>query len=151
MPGLPVTMPPSEREQVRELSRMLQLGKAALVSPDDERINLPESVYSLLRDAVRHLASGRNVTLVSRKHELTTQRAANMLGFSRPHLIKLLDAGVIPFQKVGLHRRVTLEDLLAFQKRRDAARKDALNSLARDEFESGSYEGTAIPSGGSDE
>ncbi len=151
MPGIPVTLQPSEQHQVREISRILQLGTAALVSPHDERIDLPESVYSILKDAVRHMASGRDVTLVSRKQELTTQRAANMLGFSRPHLIKLLEAGVIPFQKVGQHRRIMLKDLLAFQKRRDAARKDALGRLAREEFESGSYEGTEMPSGGSDE
>jgi hypothetical protein len=65
--------------------------------------------------------------------------------------VKLLDSGAIPFEKVGQHRRVLMKDLITYQKSRDAARKAALNALAREEFESGSYEGIPIPDGGSDE
>ncbi len=151
MPVLPVSIAPSEQDQVRELNRMLQLGTATLVGPGYEKLDLPDSVYDVLKDAVRYMAAGQTFTLVPQKQQLTTQRAANMLGFSRPHLIKLLESGVIPFEKVGQHRRVLLKDLTAFQRRRDAERKAALNRLAREEFESGSYIGMAIPPGGSDE
>lgn len=151
MLGATVTMPPSEEGQIQELHRILQLGAPALVGPQGERLELPESVYLLLKDVVRNMRAGRAVTLVPEKQQLTTQSAANLLGFSRPHLVKLLEAGVIPFQKVGQHRRVLLKDLMTFQKKRDAERRAALDELARAEFEAGTYEGTGIPEQGSDE
>ena len=151
MLGATVTIPPSEEEQIRELNRMLQLGTPALVGPHDERIELPESVYQILKDVVRNMAAGRAIMLVPQQQQLTTQAAANILGFSRPHLIKLLELGIIPFQKVGHHRRVMLKDVLTFQKKRDVESRTALNELARAEFEEGMYEGTGIPEGESDE
>ncbi len=73
----------------------------------------------------------------------------NMPGFSRPHLIKLLESGAIPFQKVGQHRRVMMKDVLAFQLDKD--RKDALSELAREAVQDGFYEGTGIPKGENDD
>lgn len=144
-------MSPTERDQIRELNRMLQLGTAALVGPDNERVNLPDSLYNILKDVVRYMVAGRAVALIPQKEQLTTQSAANMLGFSRPHLIKLLESGAIPYQKVGQHRRLLLKDVLAFQKQRDKARRAALAELARDAYNEGRYEGSGIPEGGSDE
>ncbi|WP_242618404.1 excisionase family DNA-binding protein [Edaphobacter modestus] len=151
MIGETVVMPPSEEEQIRELGRMLKLGTPTLVGPQNERVDLPESVYNILKDVVRYMAAGRAVSLVPQKQQLTTQLAANLLGFSRPHLIKLLESGAIPYQKVGQHRRVMLKDVMAFQKQRDKARRTALDELAREAYQDGSYEGTEIPEGGSDE
>jgi excisionase family DNA binding protein len=151
MLGATVTMPPSDEEQIRELNKMLQLGTPALLGPQGERIELPESVYHVLKDVVRNMAAGRAIMLVPQQQQLTTQAAANMLGFSRPHLIKLLESGAIPFQKVGHHRRLMLKDVLTFQKKRDVERRTALNELARAEFKEGMYEGTGIPEGESDE
>lgn len=151
MLGATVTMPPDEKEQIQELHRILQLGSPALLGPAGERLELPESVYHILKDVVRNMKAGRAIMLVPEKQQLTTQSAANFLGFSRPHLIKLLESGALPFEKVGQHRRIRLNDLLAFQKKRDAERRDVLNRLAQEEFTAGTYEGTAIPEGGSDE
>jgi 3,4-dihydroxy 2-butanone 4-phosphate synthase/GTP cyclohydrolase II len=47
--------------------------------------------------------------------ELSTQQAAEMLGVSRPHLIKLLESGQLPYRKVGVHRRVRASDLAAYR------------------------------------
>ena len=144
-------MPPAEKDQIQELYRILQLGSPALLGPGGERLELPESVYHILKDVVRNMRAGNAITLLPERQRLTTQSAANFLGFSRPHLIKLLEAGAIPFEKVGQHRRILLKDLLEFQKKRDAERRAALDRLAREEFEAGTYVGTGIPEGGSDE
>jgi len=147
----PIIMEPSEEGEIRELHRLLRLGTPALLGPGSERLELPESIYSILKDVVSNMMRGKTILLMPQDNRHTTQAAANFLGFSRPHLVKLLDSGVIPFERVGQHRRVLMKDLLTFQKKRDAARKEALNALAREEYELGSYDGIPIPEGGSDE
>ena len=147
----PITLPESEGSQIRELNRMLQGGTPALVGAGGERVELPEAVFRLLKDIVRNMQLGRAVILIPENQQMTTQRASVLLGVSRPHLIKLLEAGELPYHKAGSHRRVYLRDLLAYQKRRDAERKEALNRIAKEAYESGLYDRTGIPEGGEDE
>ena len=64
--------------------------------------------------------------------ELTTQQAADYLGISRPHLIKLLEGGEIPYRKVGTHRRVYFRDLKAYRDNVKAKRRETLSELVRD-------------------
>lgn len=146
-----IALPESENAQIRELHRMLQVGSPALIGADGERLTLPTAIFGLLKDIVRNMNQGRAIVLIPENQQLTTQRAADLLGVSRPHLIKLIEAGELPFQKAGTHRRIFLRDLVAYQKRRDAARKAALNQIAKAAFESGLYERTGIPEGGQDE
>src|SRR3974390_3208965 len=128
----PVALPESEAAQIHELNRLLQLGAPALVAADGERLGLPDAVYRLLKDIVRNMQLGRAIVLVPENQQLTTQRAADLLGVSRPHLIKLLDAGELPYHKAGSHRRIYLKDLIAYQKRRDAERKAAPDRLTKE-------------------
>jgi len=144
-------LPETENRQIRELNRMLQRGAPALVGAGGERLELPEAVYRLLKEIVRNMQLGRAIVLVPENEQLTTQRAADLLGVSRPYLIRLLESGELPYHKVGSHRRIYLRDLIAYQKRRDAERKAALNRIAREAFESGLYERTAVPEAGEDE
>ncbi len=147
----PVALPESDEAQIRELNRMLQLGAPALVGADGERLILPDAVFRLLKEIVHNMRLGRAVVLIPENQQLTTQRAADLLGVSRPYLIKLLESGELPYHKIGSHRRIYLKDLIAYQKRRDVERKAALNQIAKEAFESGLYDRTGIPEGGADE
>ena len=78
------------------------------------------------------MAAGNAVAVLRRDAELTTQQAADFLNVSRPFLVDLLEAGTVPFRKVGTHRRVRFEDLRRYKDETDDARRSALNELAVD-------------------
>lgn len=85
----------------------------------------------LLVDILAELADGNAVKVVPIHAELTTQEAANMLNVSRPHLVKLLESGALPFHKAGKHRRVRFADLMAFKAERDRASSLAMEELGK--------------------
>lgn len=96
---------------------------------DDQRLKLPTSAVRLLLDILEQMARGNAVTLIPVNAELTTQQAADVLNVSRPFVVKLLDEGKLPFRKVGAHRRIKFEDLMAFKTNIDNQRLEALNKL----------------------
>ena len=147
----PITLPDTEQQQVQDLERVLHRGVPAFVTSAGERIELPGTVFEVLRTAVGFMSHGQAVTLVPDNQAITTQRAADILGMSRPFFIKQLDAGLMAYHRVGNQRRVYLRDVLAFAKKRDEERLAALNRLSRDAFEAGMYERNVFPEGGSDE
>ncbi len=110
---------------------------ASLHSPDGQELELPTAVYKVLVAAVAAMAQGDAVSIVPVHHELTTQQAADLLNVSRPHLVKLLDAGEIPHHLTGSHRRVVFEDLMRYRAVRDAQRRSALSELTRKSAELG--------------
>lgn len=103
------------------------------------RVEVPVEVLDLLLEVLTHLSNGHGVTIMPVKAELTTQQAAEMLNVSRPFVIKLLDEGHLPFRKVGTHRRVRLDDLLAYKRIDDARRREAADALAAEAQALGLY------------
>ena len=146
-----VSIRPGSSEKLQDVKRLLRCGRPKLAGPKGENVSLPEPLFSLLKDAVRSLSQGRSLVLIPEDQQLTSQQAAERLGVSRPFLIRLLDAGEIPFTLVGKHRRIKVIDLIAYA-RRKSARKAALDKMARDAHAAGLYEKSAgIPKGGRDE
>jgi len=133
------------------LEKLLCGGVPALVSPTGERIELPGTVFEVLRTAVGFMSHGQTITLVPDNQVITTQRAADILGMSRPFFIKQLESGLMAHHRVGNQRRIYLRDVLEFAEKRDKERLSALDLLARDAFEAGLYERNIFPEGGSDE
>ncbi len=146
-----ITIQPSDSAELHGVSQLLRHGSPILVGPQGERATLPAPLYNLLKDIVRSLEKGRSLVVMPEEQQLTTQRAAELLGMSRPYLIQLLNAGEVPYHLVGKHRRIALHDVLAYAKRRSENRRAALDKMARDAFEAGLYDNATIPEGGSDE
>lgn len=94
-----------------------------------DQVEIPHEIYEVLVKAVQAMRSGLAVTITPSSHTLTTQQAAEVLGVTRPTLVKMLDEGKIPFEKPGTHRRVRLADVLAYKELRKSEQYAALSSL----------------------
>lgn len=115
-------------------------GSALLISPDGRQTRISDDLYVLLESMVRQIRRGNAVQIVTYNRELTTQQAAEILNVSRQYLIKLLERGELPFTKTeGSHRRLRLQDVLAYRRRRSEQRRESLDRLARASVEMGDY------------
>lgn len=94
-------------------------------------LNIPKKALSLLFDILNNMAEGKSITLIPSNTELTTQQAADMLNVSRPHLVKILEAGGIQFKKAGTHRRIELKNLIEYDSKIKQNRKEKLNFLVK--------------------
>jgi excisionase family DNA binding protein len=101
------------------------------------QVELPTSALRLLVDILAELADGNAVQVVPVHAELTTQEAADLLNVSRPHLVKLLEEGLLPYHRTGKHRRVRFADLMQFKSERDHASEQAMAELAKQAQELG--------------
>jgi excisionase family DNA binding protein len=95
----------------------------------DQPIELPAGAVALLMDILEAMAAGQGVSLIPENAELTTVQAAVVLNVSRPYLIKLLEENAIPHRKVGKHRRIRMEDVMAYKARIDREREAVLDQL----------------------
>jgi excisionase family DNA binding protein len=93
-------------------------------------VELPPKALRFMADLLGLMAQRQPVALLPQKLELSTQEAAGMLNVSRPFVIKEIEAGRLPCRKVGRHRRILLEDLLADQTHSRADANTALQELA---------------------
>jgi excisionase family DNA binding protein len=109
---------PTDRRQVTQL-----------VAADGTSVELPASAFKGLRAIADDLAHGRTVVVMPHDRLLTTNEAAGVLSISRQFLVRLLDGGEIPFERVGTHRRLAVADVLAYREERAARRREKLDEL----------------------
>ncbi|MEV6275885.1 excisionase family DNA-binding protein [Nocardia sp. NPDC051832] len=139
------TLLPEHPDQLAAVRRFLDTmsmsGEVTVLrSARGEVVTLPAEVFEGLRLVALALSEGKAVTVAPLHTTLTTQEAAELLGMSRPTLVKLLDAGEIPFTRPGRHRRVRLADVLAFREYRRAERAAGLSELTRISEDLGLYD-----------
>ena len=96
---------------------------------DAATVELPITAVRLLLGILEQMARGNAVTLMPVHAELTTQQAADLLNVSRTHFVQLLDEEKIAYRKIGTHRRVRAEDVLAYRRETECARREALDEL----------------------
>lgn len=126
----------SESDHLAEVLRSPER-KAKLLGPGGQQIDLPPAIIDALVAITEALRQGNGVSVIPVPHLLTTNEAADLLNVSRPYLVRLLDQGRIPFERVGTHRRLRLADVLAFGLQREEQRRDALGNLVRQAEELG--------------
>jgi excisionase family DNA binding protein len=98
----------------------------------DKPIELPAGAVALLIHILEAMGAGRGLTLIPENEELTTFEAADVVKVSRPYLIKLFEEGAIAYRKVGKHRRIRMEDVMAYKERHDRERDAILDQLVRE-------------------
>jgi excisionase family DNA binding protein len=124
------------RESGRALSAVLQTrAQTQEIELVDDKgaghaVRVPVSALRLLVDVLTEIGEGNAVSIIPIHAELTTQEAADVLNVSRPFFVQLLEQGEIPFHKVGTHRRVRYQDVIAYKEKIDAERSKALDELA---------------------
>lgn len=111
-----------------------------VVGTTGEALELPPSVVEVLQRATTVLSSGHAVAILPVGRDITTQQAAHLLNVSRQYVVRLVNEGRLPATKTGKHRRLRIEDVLAFKRVRDAERARALDDLARLTEEFGAYD-----------
>lgn len=104
-------------ETLSETVAQLKAGSIPEIEIEEtgDRVKIPLSALKLLVDVLGQMKQGKPFSLVPVAAEMTTQAAAEFLNCSRPHVVKLLEEGKIPYTKVGRHRRIKLEDLKVFK------------------------------------
>jgi excisionase family DNA binding protein len=115
-------------------------GRPALVGDDGTHIEMPDELYEVLKDVVAALSQGLAITIAPQHTVLTTSQAADLLGVSRPTVVRLLETGEIPFDKPARHRRVRLRDVLAYQERARRSRAAGLDEMVRASEDAGIYD-----------
>lgn len=125
----------SSISKLREASERVRSSEGNFVeikiSENGDFLKIPKRALSLLFEILSNMAHGKSLTLIPSDTEVSTQQAADMLKVSRPHLVKLLEEGEIPFKKVGTHRRIELNNLIAYEKRLKENRIEKLDFLAK--------------------
>lgn len=148
VPGDFETVAPSEADArlARESSRLLaerKFGKRSSVrlriddDDESEAVAVPASALKLFLQLLTEMSEGNAVTLIPTHAELTTQQAAELLGVSRPYVVKLLEEGKLPSRAVGKYRRVRFDDVMAYKRKDDEARAKVLDRLTTEAQELG--------------
>ncbi len=114
----PIALTAEETRQLATLREQLARGEYKLVTATGAQLALPEVLKAILEHAMAVMIAGEAITIGATRREMTTGEVAELLGLSRQYVIKLIDTGALPAHHVGTHRRVLLQDALAYQERR---------------------------------
>ncbi len=110
------------------------------IEETSEKIRIPIKALKLLAKILKATSEGKPISVVPVATEMTTQSAADLLGCSRPHFVKLLENGKIPFTMVGRHRRVKYENVLDYKKDLKSKQEKAIIDIMKSDEELGLYD-----------
>ena len=143
---LPPTMSAKEMEMAgaaqRCIMEALDRSRAAAITLTTDRgehpsVELPPTALKLIGQLLGALSEGQSIAVMPSNREFTTVEAANFLNVSRPFVIKEINAGRLAHRMVGTHRRIAVDDLLAYARQMRAQQETALEQLAENARELG--------------
>lgn len=105
---------------------------------EHDRVELTGQVHAILKQVVAALSKGQSISILTRDQEITTQQAAEILGVSRPTVVRLIEDGELPAHVPGAERRkLLLADVLAYREQLRARRNRFIteSSAAYDDAE----------------
>src|SRR5680860_1576126 len=83
---------------------------------EHDSVELPEQLHAILKRVVQALSHGQSISILTRDQEISTQQAAEILGLSRPTVVKLIDEGELSAHVPGaVRRKLRLADVLAYR------------------------------------
>lgn len=110
------------------------------IEETQEKLRIPLNALKLLAKILKETSQGRPVSIVPIATEVTTQAAAEILGCSRPHVVKLLESGKIKYTKVGKHRRIKFEDVVNYKNKMKADQERFINQIMDTDEKTGLYD-----------
>lgn len=127
-------------ERFGEMVEALRSSDESCLLVGDKRIGLTTEMADILSAVAQAMKQGLAVSVVPQNTRMSTQEEADFLGISRSTLVRMLEAGEIPFEKVRRHRRLFLADVIEYQKRQRLRASDALSDMVADGQSIGSYD-----------
>ncbi|WP_311523690.1 helix-turn-helix domain-containing protein [uncultured Corynebacterium sp.] len=101
----------------------------AIHGPDGDEVDLPKGVQKTVLAALQSIIENGEVAIMRMPAELTSTSAAEILGVSRPTLMKWAKEGKVDSFKVGTHTRFNRGDILALRRALVKEQDDALEKL----------------------
>lgn len=90
---------------------------------ENDRVELTEQVHEVLKRVVHALSHGQSISILTRDQEISTQQAAEILGLSRPTVVRLIEDGELQAYVPGaVRRKLRLADVLAYREELRARR-----------------------------
>lgn len=130
---LGITLQNDELEHLRDEMRAVKsdqtVRRIQLILANDEVVTLPPATANLIQRTLDALTKHGAVSIGTLPEELTSTTAADILGISRPTLLKLAREGEIDSHKVGSHTRFKREHVLALAQQRRNEQLAALDDL----------------------
>lgn len=122
--------------EIQKLQRQSKNKKTATtvvsIGKNGNSMSVPTKAVGFFYEIVDSMAYGKSITVLTSDLLISTQQAADILHFSRPHVVKLLEEGKIPYQKVGTHRRMKLTDVVEYEREFRKIQDRALDLLTEE-------------------
>lgn len=122
------TVNAESRDSAREAAVKVVSARSMVI--DGAEVVLTDELRHSLHELFQYTADGEDVEIVAHPEYLSTQQAAEILRISRPTLVRMLDDGLIPFQRRRSHRRISRQALEDYLEAEKTQRARALEDLA---------------------
>jgi excisionase family DNA binding protein len=121
----------AEREEAKKAASFLERASThsglflTLANGEQVLAEMPASLLAAMKNVLVALAENGETFVIKSDAEVSPEKAAEILGISRPLVYQRMDSGRLPFRQVGTHRRVRAADVAALRQFEDQRRSFA--------------------------